>query len=189
MLKKIKKRFGNKNGHEDEVAVKGRQGETWRERAEAYTEAVTFAEAGLQDEAQAMIRQELAEKPKLLVVGHETNFSDAVIDYAVSFAARMGYDIIALNVAPVRARSDGLEPFCDLLCEQFEANCQASEEKFRRACEAKGVGFTHLVKFGELDDCIKEVHREWRRVEFVVTEPETCTEEGRVGIPVFCMTS
>ena len=74
-----------------------------------------------------------------------------------------------------------------MLCEEFDKRCQEGVGTLCRLCEEKGIPFTHLVKFGEIDDCIKEAHEEMRRVEFVITEPESCPEEGRVAIPVFCM--
>ncbi|MBW1980365.1 MAG: universal stress protein [Deltaproteobacteria bacterium] len=185
MLGKLKKRIARKKNKA--VEVEDRQTQTMREKIEGYTEAITFAEAGLQEEAQQVIREELAEKAKVLVVGNEHTFSREVVEYALGFAERMGYEIVALNVGPVPRQSSTLEPFCDILCEQFNAKCQETIEEFRRGCEEKGIPFTHVVKFGEVDDCIKETHEELRRVDFVITEPESCPEEGRVTIPVFCL--
>ena len=74
-----------------------------------------------------------------------------------------------------------------MLCEEFNKKCQEGIGALCRACEEKSIPFTHLVKYGEVDQCIKETHEEMRRVEFVITEPESCPEEGRVAIPVFCL--
>jgi hypothetical protein len=74
-----------------------------------------------------------------------------------------------------------------MLCEEFNKKCQQGITTLSRLCEEKSITFSHLIKFGEIDDCIKEAHEEMRRVEFVITEPESCPEEGRVAIPVFCM--
>ena len=188
MLQKLKNKIlKKKTADENEVAVESRKGETLREKIESYTEAVTFAEAGLQEQAQEIIRAELAERAKVLVVGHEDTFSKPLVDYAVGFAERMGYEIVALNVSPVRTESSTIGPFCDMLCEEFDKRCQDGVGTLCRLCEEKGIPFTHLVKFGEIDDCIREAHEETRRVEFVITEPESCPGEGRVAIPVFCM--
>jgi hypothetical protein len=188
MLQKLKKKILKKKAaDESEVAVESRKQETLREKIESYTEAITFAEAGLQEEAQEIMRAELAAGAKVLVVGHEDTFSKALVDYAVGFAERMGYEIVALNISPVRTESKHIGPFCDMLCEEFNKKCQQGIETLCRLCEEKNIPFTHLVKFGEIDDCIKEAHEEMRRVEFVITEPESCPEEGRVAIPVFCM--
>ena len=187
MLQRLKKKILKKKVDEDEVALESRKRETLREKIESYTEAITFAEAGLQEQAQEIMRAELAEAAKVLVVGHEDTFSKPLVDYAVGFAERMDYEIVALNISPVRTESTTIGPFCDMLCEQFNKKCQEGIETLCSLCEEKNIPFTHLVKFGEIDDCIKEAHEEMRRVEFVITEPESCPEEGRVAIPVFCM--
>jgi hypothetical protein len=187
MLQKLKKKILKKKADENEVAVESRQTETLREKIESYTEAITFAEAGLQEEAQEIMRAELAEASKVLVVGHEDTFSKALVDYAVGFAERMGYEIVALNISPVRTESKHIGPFCDMLCEEFDKKCQEGVGALCRLCEEKNIPFTHLVKFGEVDDCIKEAHEEMRRVEFVIAEPDSCPEEGKVAIPVFCL--
>jgi hypothetical protein len=187
MLQKLKKKILKKKADENEVAVESRKKETLREKIESYTEAITFAEAGLQEEAQEIMRAELAEASKVLVVGHEDTFSKALVDYAVGFAERMGYEIVALNISPVRTESKHIGPFCDMLCEEFDKKCQEGVGALCRLCEEKNIPFTHLVKFGEVDDCIKEAHEEMRRVEFVIAEPDSCPEEGKVAIPVFCL--
>jgi hypothetical protein len=188
MLKKLKKKIlKKKTADENEVTVESRQGQTLRERIENYTEAITFSEAGLQEQAQEIMRAELAEAAKVLVVGHEDTFSKPLVEYAVGFAERMGYEIVALNISPVRTESTTIGPFCDMLCEEFNKKCQEGIGALCSTCEEKGIPFTHLVKFGEVDDCIKEAHEEMRRVEFVITEPESCPGEGRVAIPVFCL--
>ena len=99
----------------------------------------------------------------------------------------MGYEIVALNISPVRTESATLGPCCDMLCEEFDKKCQEGINALCEACEEKSIPFTLLVKFGEVDQCIKEAHEEMRRVEFVITEPESCPEVGRVAIPVFCL--
>ncbi len=188
MLKRLKKQLLRiKNGNQGEVAVQSRQAQDLRKRIERQTEAITVAEAGLHEHAQDIIRAELAEKAKVLVVGHEDTFSEPVIQYTIGLAERMGYEIVALNVSSVRTESSTLVPYCDMVCEKFRAKSEENVAGFRRACEEKQIAFSHVVKFGEVDQCIKETHEEKRRVEFVVTEPESCPDEGSVTIPVFCM--
>lgn len=191
MLKRLKSRLlRRKTEQAGEVSVENRRVKTLGEKFERYTEAITFAEAGLQETAQELVAEEQAEKAKLLVVGHEDTFSKQVADYALGFAERMGYEIIALNVNPMAIQSSRLlEPYSDRLRQEFNARCEQSVGTFQHSCHEKDIPFTHLAKFGEVDECIKEVQREIRRVEFVITEPETCPEEGKVAIPVFCTVS
>ncbi len=167
--------------------MKNRQAQVLRKKIERQTEAIAFAEAGLHEQAQDLIRAELAEKTKVLVVGHEDTFSEPLMQYAVGLAERMGHEIIALNVSPVRTESSRLKRYCDVVCEKFRARCEESVARFRRACKEKGIPFSHMIKFGEVDQCIKEIHEEILQVEFVVTEPESCPDEECVTIPVFCM--
>ncbi|HDM75627.1 MAG TPA: universal stress protein [Deltaproteobacteria bacterium] len=186
MIKKLKEKLRKKK--KEGVEVKSRQAKTLREKIEGHTEAITFAEAGLQTQAQEMIREEIAEKAKVVVVGHDDTFSKEVMDYAIGFAERMGYEIVALNVGPItKPNTEALGPYCDLVRSQFEKRCEENVEAFEKACEEKGIPFRHVVKFGEVDDCIREVHDELKRVEFVIADPESCPEEGKVAIPVFCM--
>ncbi len=183
MMRKKKKG----NGHL--VMAKGRRAKTLRERIESYTEAITFAEAGLQEEAQELIRVELAEIPKVLVVGHEDTFSRELQAYAVGFADRMGFAIVTLNVGPVQTGSSPQEPDGDMRCQQFKSRCSDGVAPFRQACGEKGIVFTHLVKFGEVAQCIRDSCQTLRRVEFVLAERESCPEEEIAGVPVFCVTS
>ena len=150
------------------------QGSRLRERIETYTEAITFAEAGIDVE----IKEVIKEKAKVVVVGNECTFSYPLQDYALKFAERLEYNIIALNVGPIE-RLESVD--CDFLCEQFKKKCHESIEQFKKKCERQKIGFTHVVKFGKLDKCISEVGNEFGKVEFVLTEPEK--EDGI--IPVF----
>lgn len=188
MSKRVRPPVSNSNeGEASEVSVRNRQAKTLRERFERHSEAITFAEAGLKDYAQELMRAEKAERAKVLVLGHEDTFSRPVVDYAVGFAERMGYEIIALNAHALRTETPLPEPYCTMFREEFSSKCEKGVDAFRQACEKKGIRFTHVVEFREIDQCIKEVCERMRRVEFVITGPESCPEEGKAAIPVFCM--
>jgi hypothetical protein len=138
---------------------------------ESYGAAVAFAEEGQRDIAQEMIRKTLQEEPKIVVLGSQGLFSRAVTDYAIGFARRTGYEMIVLSCAP-----DG---------QTVPANGAA--DLLRRAAE-EGIHCRHVVKCGASDKCIRDVHDEFRRVEFVVTEPDPAFEHGADPvIPVFCL--
>jgi hypothetical protein len=188
MIKRLKDTlFGKKKDEEEEVSVESRKASTIREKLESYGEAVAFAEEGLHEEAREIIHPVITEKIKVMVVGNEDSFSPQVVEYAVGFAERMSCEIIALNVSPVSTESSSVEAFREELREKFKTRSEENVAGFRDACGDKEIDFTHLVKFGEVEDCIKEACEELRRVEFVVTEPECCPEEEKVTIPVFCM--
>lgn len=186
MISRFKRRFSR---GDEGVRVKSRKISSTGERLQRYAEAVTFAEAGVQDMAQAIIRQEIQQRPKVLVVGDEEHFSHPLVEYAVGFAKRMGYEIVALNCVPFGHEAPKvLNDYQEELCKEFE--CRAAKGVQLLACRAaeENVSFHHIVKFGPPDDCIREVHDEIRRVEFVLTEPEVAPEEGmEPAIPVFCL--
>ena len=182
--------MGKKNKFDKhKVALKSRRLKSLREKIETLTEAITLAEAGLQKEAQGLIRAELAERRKVLVVGHEDTFSKPLQSYAAGFAERMGHAIVALNVASVQTESPGQESDQDMLYEQFKSRCEEKVDAFRQLCRERGIGFAHLVKFGEVAQCIRGSCKELRRVEFVLSERKSCPKEDIAGIPVYCVTS
>ncbi len=190
MIERVKRLFSGKN--KEGFVVKSRKNAAFEEQVEQYTEAATFAEAGMHSEAKEVMRRESAERPKVLVVGNQESFSSALSDYAVGFAKRMSYDIIALSCLPLgeAESSKAVDPFRDVLRENFEAKASEGAVKLRDKAEEAGVQMRHVVKFGSVDGCMREVNREFKRVEFVLTEPDTHLEDGRApAIPVFCLAS
>ena len=153
-----------------------------REKIEQYTEAITFAEAGLEIKKEALVKEK-AKKARVIVVGNEHSFSKEVQDYSLGFAERLEYDILALNVGPIE-KVTSLESHCESLCEQFKAECCGTADLFQQECERRGIRFLHLVKFGKIDSCLSEVYNEFDRVEFVIMEPKKWIGD-RCVIPVF----
>ena len=45
-----------------------------------------------------------------------------------------------------------------------------------------------MIKFGDLNNCIKEVYEAEKHVEFVITDPKDTEDGNGKTIPVFCMT-
>jgi hypothetical protein len=187
MLKGLKDRF-SKNSKPD-VAVKKRTFQGSAERLEQYAEAAAYAEAGLQDLAQDLVRSGLHEKPKVLVVGNEESFSKPLVEYAVGFAKRMDYAIVAMNCVPFGHEAPKvLSPYQEQLCREFESRAAQGAEVLACRAAEQGVDFQHVVMFGSPDRCIRELHHRTRRVEFVVTEPETSGQNGlESAIPVFSL--
>jgi hypothetical protein len=191
MLKRLKERI-KKNQNEDtpKVSVKSRKLDNLSRSLDRYTEAISFAEAGQQDYAQEIIQKEVMEKPKILVVGHEDTFSIPLIDYSVGLAERMGYEIIALSCSSIGGSSTKfLSPFREKISKDFESGAKKGFEALQKKTQEQGIPCTHLCKFGDLNDCIKQIHKEVRRIEFVLTEPEEdAKREGFTqAIPVFSM--
>ena len=185
MLGKLKKKFGKRK----DVEVEKKS--TFTEKFDKTMEAITFAEAGAPQVAQQIMEEYEAEPRRVLVVGKEEIFSKPVVEYALGFAERMGYEIVALNILPLPTDSPKLAPYCSLISDDFKNKCEESVSHFYNACKEKGIPFQHVVKTGDPEQCIKETHREIKRIEFVICDPEVCpsmAEEVEEGIiPVFCL--
>jgi hypothetical protein len=174
-----------------------------RDNMDKYHEAVAFAEAGHPEYAQQLFQPDVVEEAramptKLLVVGREATFSKEVIDYALEMAQRLSYDILALNTAALSG--DAFRLFSSShrkLAEDFRALSEENVRLFQEEAEKAGVAFDHIVKFGERDEAIEEINREFGDIEFVVSDseeerPAQRAEEGeraRQAIYVYSMTS
>lgn len=142
-------------------------------------EAITFAEAGHPQRTVTDFRPDPSTSCRLLVIGRESTFSQAVVDYALEMARRMSYEIVALNTAPLSC--DTYKFFSasqKKICQDFQALSVEQAEKFRLAAEEQGLTFTHIVKFSDHDRALEEVQLEFPNIEFVISdsEPETVAE-------------
>jgi hypothetical protein len=140
-----------------------------------YQEAITFAEAGRQEDAREIIQEtKAAEGPKkLVVVGKESIFSKEIIDYAIDMAERMSYEIVALNTAPLSC--DTFKLFSESrekLCTDFQALAEQNVQPFEQEAEKRGISFTHLVKYTDSNEVLAELRKEIGEFEFVVSEEE-----------------
>jgi len=144
-------------------------------KTDQYQQAAANVEVGQRADAQESLQTEpSAETPrKLVVVGRESVFSQEIVDYALEMAERMSYEIIALNTAPLSC--DTFKLFSasrDKICEDFENLSQKNVKAFQDAAEQKGLSFTHIVKFSESNEVLKEIRDEIGEFEFVVSEME-----------------
>lgn len=137
--------------------------------------AITSAEAGEGSLAQEapQTEPEDEEARKLVVVGRESVFSEDIIDYALEMAERMSYEIVALNAAPLSCATFKLfSSSRNKICEDFEDLSKRNVQAFQEAAEKKGIPFTHVVKFSESYEVLKEIRNEIGEFEFVVSESE-----------------
>ncbi|MCK5417831.1 MAG: hypothetical protein KAI93_04975, partial [Desulfobacterales bacterium] len=146
-------------------------------------------------------REAIADEPKveaarrLLVVGRESVFSKEIIDYAIEMAERLSYEIIALNTAPLSC--DTYKLFAssrNKICEDFKNLSEKNIKAFQETAEKKGIPFTHVVKFSESYDVLKEIKVEIGEFEFVVSEIEeqenaSGTENGEKAKHEICVYS
>jgi nucleotide-binding universal stress UspA family protein len=143
-------------------------------------EAITFAQAGhpqLDGEPESSAP---TISGKLLVAGHETMFSQRVIDYALDMAKRMGYEIVALNAAPLSCNA--FKPFAasqKKLCDEFQQMSVEHVQSFKQEAEKMGIPFTHVVKFSEPEKALEMIQQEYSPIDFVITDEQPATLENR----------
>jgi hypothetical protein len=164
---------------------------------EQYPEASANADEGQKE----YTREAIADEPtveaarKLVVVGRESVFSQEIIDYALEMAERMSYGIIALNTAPLSCETFKLfSSSRNKICEDFEDLSKKNVRAFQEAAEKKSIPFTHIVKFNESYEVLKELKNEIGEFEFVVSEMEdqenaSGTENGEKAKPEICVYS
>ncbi|ROR03241.1 universal stress protein [Desulfosoma caldarium] len=189
MLKKIKKMMKKDRPRTQDPVTEKK--DLLRERVEEQMVAASLAEAGLASEAQDMLREAELARRKILVVGREDRISDPVIHYAVGFAERMGYDVVVLNVVPLPRDASRTPAAMEQIVQEYERSCVACVKKLEELCQGRGISCTHVFKTGSVEDCVREVHEEIKRIEFVISEPDMpeealAGEEPRV-IPVYCL--
>ncbi len=145
------------------------------EKMEMYPEAIAFAEEGHLEDARHFLgaKQEEERPRKLLVVGRESHFSQEVADYALEMAERLSYEILALSTAPLSCETFKLAPFSqDKLCREFRSLSEENVKAFQERAEKMGIPFLHVVKFNQTDRALEEITREFKDIEFVVSDAE-----------------
>ena len=153
-------------------------------RMDQYQEAITFAEADQPEHARELFLTEEQEQKfaaKLLVVGRESTFSREIVDYALEMAQRMSYEILALNAVSLSCETFKLFSLSsNKLCREFQEISEDNVRVFREAAEKIDIPFSHVVKFIEPDEALEEMKREFRDIEFVISEAEEDQATSRV---------
>jgi hypothetical protein len=148
----------------------------FRGRMDQYQEAITFAEAGQPEHVKELLSADEGEEnnpAKLLVVGKESTFSREIIDYALEMAQRMSYEILALNSVALSCETFNLFSLSsNKLCQEFREISEENVRVFKEEAERTGVPFFHAVKFVEPDEALEEIKREYKDIEFVISEAE-----------------
>ena len=182
MIKKLTNRFPWKKKEDHRVQIKKTSS---AKRLDTYTMAAAFAEAGLQDAA----RELLQERPKILVVGQADQFSDPLVTYAIGFAQRMDYEIVALNCAPEDAgESEQAGPYHREMLKNFRDRAINAARVFATRAAEEGIPFRHVVESGDVGSCVRKMEREINRLQFVLKDTESVREVVRhTSIPVFAI--
>ncbi len=127
-------------------------------------------------------------KRKILVVGKDHTISPGVMDYAINLAARLDYDLIALNINPaLKAGAKFFSPYNLRLREKFKQQARAAWAPIQDDLDARGLKGQQVVKFGEVANAVRDLSSEIKRIDFVITAGGIKDEEitGEIPLPVF----
>jgi hypothetical protein len=110
----------------------------------------------------------------LVVVGNESIFSRALIDYAVDMAHRLSYEIIALNTAPLSCETFKLfSSSRKKVCDEFKELAEKNVCAFKKEVEQHNIPFSHVVKFCDTDRAIDELQTEIGDIDFIVSDAQS----------------
>jgi CheY-like chemotaxis protein len=130
-----------------------------------------------------------ASKGRLLVLGRQSAFPAELVDYALDMAARLSYEVIALNAAGFSKETFRSFPGArDKVCQDFLTVSEGSAEPFREAAAEKGIPFSHLVRFTNADEAAAEVRGMVGDIDYVICEGEERLDEPGVRGPIVAYT-
>ena len=127
-------------------------------------------------------------KRKILVVGKEHAFTPGVLDYAVSLAQRLGYDLIGMNLKPALEQSGKFfSPYNQHLRAKFTKQARVAWEKTKIDLQQQGIRGEHVVKFNDVAEAVKDLNQQVKRIDFVIADVGINSEEitGEIPLPVF----
>lgn len=122
---------------------------------------------------------------KLVVVGRESEFPRDLVDYALDMAERLSYEIVALNTAPLSCETfKFFSSSRNKLCQDFQVLAEQNAAGFRDEVAGRGISFTHVVKFSDTDDALRELQGEIGDIDFIVSDlRETVAREEMSDAP------
>jgi hypothetical protein len=127
-------------------------------------------------------------KRKILVVGKEHAFTPGVLDYAVSLAQRLGYDLIGMNLNPaLEQQGKFFSPYNLHLRAKFSKQAREAWEETNTGLQRHGIRGEHVVKFNDVAAAVKDLNQQVKRIDFVITDVGINSEEitGEIPLPVF----
>ncbi len=154
-----------------------------KSKLESLMEAIAFAEVGEMETAQGIATEVFREgtaphEERILAVGRTAGFSRRMIEHSVGMAERMGYGLVALSVSPTVAR----------LVARFRGRPVKGEwlppAEFRARALERGVPFVHAVGKGDPEKAVMAITRRFRRISFLLVEPELAPRGGFAAVPV-----
>ncbi|MFP4392071.1 MAG: hypothetical protein ACLFOA_01420 [Desulfohalobiaceae bacterium] len=146
---------------------------SFRDKMDSYQKSITFAEAGESAPGPATELEATEKQPGyLLVIGSGSYFSQRIINQAIDLARCMSYKIIALNIAPLPEQTKRYFSLSQTEMQKFEEASQENAELFAEKSKEMEISFSHVVRFGETDQVINALQKEFKEIEFVISEEE-----------------
>jgi hypothetical protein len=147
-------------------------------------EAITFAEVGELDTASGIAKelfreQTAPEAQRILAVSRTSAFSRRLVEQSLAMAERMGYGVVALSVVPAVARL-----MARLRGGRLPRGHALPPELFRERAAERGVPFVHAVGKGDPERAVVAVTRRFRRIAFLLVEPDVAPRARFAGVPV-----
>ncbi len=152
-------------------------------------EAITFAEAGELESAKQLASdifpQDSAagrQGERILAVSGSSGFSRRMIEDSVQMAERLDYGLVALSVVPAMVKL-----VSRLGTRSDDESARSSADTFRTRAAERGVPFVHAVRCCDLEKAISEIRKTFRRIAFLVIEPDLTSKArfAAVNVPIF----
>jgi hypothetical protein len=141
-----------------------------------YQTASTYSQAGAQEQALEMLRREPPQQehpPKLLVLTQGPQFPADMREYALNMAKRLGYEMIAMNTAPIKREAvQFLDQEYQHLRDAFQSEAENGFAAFQAEAEEQGVHVEHLIKFLDKEEALEEIRSERSHIDFVISDSE-----------------
>ncbi|MFO7883679.1 MAG: hypothetical protein R6U68_02565 [Desulfobacteraceae bacterium] len=143
---------------------------------------IQSAQPGTSELSPSLHKKKDNEERCLLVASQDNMFSDSAVEYALDMAKRMDYHLIALNAIELEHPViNALSSSRDQICQDMETAAEKNAAAFRTRAEKRGLSFSHIVNFSEIDQAIEAVQSQYSNIEFVVSASlEQEEEENRV---------
>ncbi len=158
-----------------------------KKRFDDLMEAITFAEAGETETARRMASDLFPDEAahlgeRILVVSGVAGFSERMIEDSIGMAERLKFGLVALSVLPTMAKLAA-----KLGARGRQKGAWASAEAFRARSAQRGIAFVHTVRSGDPEKAVLEVRRRFRRISFLLVEPDLTSKArfASVNVPVF----
>ena len=160
-----------------------------KKKLDGLWEAVTFAEAGEMETASRIAAEVFPDEAaagrqgeRILAVSGGSGFSRRMIENSLGMAERLHFGLVALSVPSTIARLAA-----GLGARMRDPSGWFSPEVFRARAAERGISFVHAVRSGDPERAVAEARRRFRRIAFLLIEPDLAPRARFTGVnvPIF----